>query len=136
MKRVRPRARTINVRRLSRRELERGLREYPEPAVRPKCRAECRGGPRPCPFVGCRYNLFLDVAEANGSIKINFPDLEPCELGESCALDVADRGGATLEEVGELMNLTRERLRQLESAAFVQLGALPQIEAHRGELGQ
>jgi len=27
---------------------------------------------------------------------------------------VADRGGITLEEVGEIMNLTRERIRQVE----------------------
>ena len=35
-------------------------------------------------------------------------------MSETCALDVADRGGITLEEVGELVNLTRERIRQVE----------------------
>ena len=34
--------------------------------------------------------------------------------GETCSLDVADRGGITLEEVGEILNLTRERIRQVE----------------------
>ena len=49
-----------------------------------------------------------------GSIKLNFPDLEVWELEDTCALDVADRGGITLEEVGEILNLTRERIRQVE----------------------
>jgi DNA-directed RNA polymerase sigma subunit (sigma70/sigma32) len=35
-------------------------------------------------------------------------------MQETCALDVADRGGITLEEVGEILNLTRERIRQVE----------------------
>ena len=49
-----------------------------------------------------------------GSIKLNFPDLEVWDMAETCALDVADRGGITLEEVGEILNLTRERIRQVE----------------------
>ena len=35
-------------------------------------------------------------------------------MAETCALDVADRGGITLEEVGAILNLTRERIRQVE----------------------
>ena len=35
-------------------------------------------------------------------------------MKETCALDIADRGGVTLEEVGEILNLTRERIRQVE----------------------
>jgi DNA-directed RNA polymerase sigma subunit (sigma70/sigma32) len=54
------------------------------------------------------------VNEATGAITINFPDREPWELEETCALDVAERGGETLERIGELINLTRERVRQLE----------------------
>jgi DNA-directed RNA polymerase sigma subunit (sigma70/sigma32) len=49
---------------------------------------------------------------------MNFPDKEPWELPETCALDVADRGGVTLEEVGGWLNLTRERVRQLEVHAL------------------
>ncbi len=71
-------------------------------------------GPRPCPYAGCQYHLYLDVSLDTGAIKLNFPDLEVWEMGESCALDIADRGGITLEDVGEIMNLTRERIRQLE----------------------
>lgn len=83
------------------------------PAEMPRTRADCVDGPRPCPFVGCRHNLYLDVTP-NGSLKLNWPDLEPWELQESCALDVADKGPQHLETIGRLLQLTRERVRQLE----------------------
>jgi hypothetical protein len=71
--------------------------------------------------VSCKYHLYLDVNPRTGSIKLNFPDLEVWELPETCALDVAERGGMTLEEVGELLNLTRERIRQVESKGIEKL---------------
>lgn len=76
---------------------------------------------RPCPWVSCKFHLYLDVNPETGSITINFPDLEPWELRDTCALDVAERGGTTLEEVGEIMNLTRERIRQLEVRGLIKL---------------
>jgi hypothetical protein len=59
---------------------------------RPRTRAECVDGARPCPFVGCRHHLFLDVDD-HGAIRLNFPDIAPDELGESCSLDIAERVG-------------------------------------------
>ena len=38
-----------------------------------------------------------------------------------CALDIADQGGLTLEEIGELMGPTRERIRQIEAKALRKL---------------
>ena len=64
--------------------------------------------------MACKHHLYLDVNPDTGSIKLNFPDLEVWEMQETCALDVADRGGITLEEVGDILNLTRERIRQVE----------------------
>src|SRR6185503_20490033 len=88
---------------------------------RPRHRSQCREGERPCLYVSCRYHLYLDVNPVTGSIKINFPDKEPWELEDTCALDVAERGGITLEEVGEIMNLTRERIRQVEVSGLEKL---------------
>ena len=84
----------------------------------PASRSACRGGPRPCPLVSCRYHLYLDVDPRNGSLKLNFPELQPWELPCSCALDVAEDGGVTLDVVGEHMGLTRERARQIEALAL------------------
>lgn len=84
--------------------------------LRPRTRGECQNGPRPCPWVSCAHHLYLEVNDS-GSLKFNHPHLEPWELPETCALDVADAGGATLERVGELVNLTRERVRQIEVRA-------------------
>lgn len=124
------RARTISVKRLSKAELERGRLLYPEDtaSMRPKTRAECLDGPRPCPFVSCAHHLYLDVSPRTGAIKLNFPDLEVWEMTETCALDVADRGGTTLEEVGAIMNLTRERIRQVEVKGLAKLQALQDME--------
>ncbi len=96
--------------------------------ARPRSRAECANGPRPCMFVSCKHHLYLDVNPATGSIKLNFPDKEIWEMGETCALDVADRGGITLEEVGGIMNLTRERIRQVETRGLLKLRAITEDE--------
>jgi hypothetical protein len=120
------RAKTISVKRMTKRELELGRMLFPESddVERPRHRSECSDAPRPCPFVSCQHHLFLDVSARTGAIKLNFPDLEVWEMTETCALDVADRGGTTLEEVGAIMNLTRERIRQVEVKGLAKLAAL------------
>lgn len=127
------RARTISVKRMTKRELELGRMLYPdvEDVLRPRLREDCAQGERPCPFVSCKHHLFLDVSARTGAIKLNFPDLEVWEMTETCALDVADRGGTTLEEVGAIMNLTRERIRQVEVKGLAKLEALKDMSALR-----
>lgn len=125
------RARTMSVKRMTKRELELGRLLNPDVdeseglVAKPTSRAECDGVPRPCPFVSCRHHLYLDVSARTGAIKLNFPDLEVHELpaDASCALDVADLNGVTLERSGEIMNLTRERIRQVEVKALAKMKA-------------
>lgn len=119
------RARTINVLRETKQERELARWLYPDASdvVKPAVREDCDRGVRPCPFVSCKHHLYLDVSPRTGAIKLNFPDLEPWEVEESCALDVADRGGATLEDVGAIMNVTRERIRQVEVMGLAKLEA-------------
>lgn len=79
---------------------------------------------RPCIFVGCRPNLYLDVTD-NGSIKLTRPELDPEEMraSRSCVLDVANHGPLTLDEVGHALDVSRERIRQLEVKALADLHA-------------
>jgi hypothetical protein len=107
-------------------ELDGVIREIE--ASRPHARSQCATGPRPCMFISCKHHLYLDVNPGTGSIKLNFPDKEVWEMGETCALDVADRGGITLEEVGAIMNLTRERIRQVETRGLLKLRAICEDE--------
>ncbi len=116
------RSKTIAPKRLTRDE-KRLAQElvYPEEVERPRTRAECLQMERPCPFVSCEHHLYLDVNPDSGAIKLNFPHLEVWEMPETCSLDVADRGGITLEEVGAILNLTRERIRQVEVRGLVKI---------------
>ncbi len=118
------RSKTIAPKRLTRDE-KRLAEElvYPEDVERPRTRAECRDGARPCPWVACKHHLYLDINPRTGSIKLNFPELEPWDLEHTCALDVAEAGGRTLEEIGVVTNLTRERVRQVEVRGLLALRA-------------
>lgn len=68
----------------------------------PVTRGDCVGGQRPCPWDACRHHLLL---------------------APSCALDVVDANpvGVTLEVVGDLLGVTRERIRQIEEKALRKL---------------
>ena len=88
---------------------------------KPRTRSECKNMKRPCLFITCKYHLYLDVNPDTKSIKFNFPDKEIWDLDETCALDIAENGGCTLDEVGLLLNVTRERIRQLQVKALHKL---------------
>lgn len=120
-RRTRMRSKTIAPKRLTKEELRNRDLLIPLDVERPRTRADCRESHRPCPFISCKHHLYLDVNPETGSIKVNFPDLEVWEMKETCSLDVADRGGITLEEVGEILNLTRERIRQVEVRGLLRL---------------
>ena len=116
------RSKTIAPKRLTRDEKKLAQElVYPEDVERPRTRAECQNMPRPCPFVSCEHHLYLDVNPDSGAIKLNFPHLDVWEMAETCSLDVADRGGITLEDVGAILNLTRERIRQVEVRGLVKI---------------
>lgn len=65
----------------------------------PLSRADCIDGPRPCGWNFCRYYT---------------PD-------STCALDVAEAGGVTLEVIGAHEGISRERVRQIEASALIKL---------------
>ena len=87
---------------------------------KPKHRSQCVDGYRPCPWVSCRYNLFLDIRQ-DGILRLNFPGKEPEDMYQSCALDLAEDGPRTLEQVAIIMGMSKERARQIEDAVMKKL---------------
>lgn len=112
--------------------------------ARPRTRGECApngNGPwshRPCPFVTCRHHLAIDVLssgsissiDGGGGLRADATDAELENFAErissfvaeaagpSCSLDVADVGPHALVDVGEVLRVTRERVRQIQGAAL------------------
>lgn len=98
----------------------------------PMTRAECEDGERPCPYVTCRHHLALDVVGQKARlVDMSLdPTVDPvlgCAPADvvdirmrspSCALDVAEDGEHTLDEIAEYLGLTRERVRQVEEKAL------------------
>ena len=115
---------TVNPRQIAQYEIELGYKLWPKTDhCFPTSRAKCRDLPRPCPYVSCRYHLYLDVNRF-GAVKFNFPDLEVWEIPQSCALDVADRGPLALEKIADLMNLTRQAAQLIEHKAMVHMARI------------
>ena len=106
---------------------------------RPKTRADCAEVQRPCPYVACRYNLYLEAPRGSESITLNFPGKEPGDLAHSCALDVADNDThdgyqigyhCTLSEIAAIFGISRERVRQIEEVAKDKISAaIPAFKA-------
>jgi len=81
----------------------------------PRTRGDCPLE-RPCPHFRCRYHMF----EA-WRLHVGW---SASELTETCALDVADRGPATLNEIAQMWGISRERVRQLEASALRKLARM------------
>lgn len=111
----------------------------PRPRTRSDCLALGPNAARPCPWVSCRYHLYLDIQSYNNSIKLNFPAAqELTDLPATCALDVVDRhpDGLTLEDLGKLLQLTRERVRQIEAKAVKTLARRTNFNMRNHEILQ
>lgn len=94
---------------------------------RPVTRGDCHGGERPCPLVTCKHNLAVyDVLALPDNATADDVAATLLAMRQTCALDVVDAlpGGATLEEIGEAFDVTRERVRQVESKALAHVRAL------------
>jgi len=49
-------------------------------------------------------------------------------MPETCALDVADRGGITLGALGEILGTSKERVRQIQTEALAKVADAGIIE--------
>lgn len=105
--------------------------------ARPRTRGECEDGPRPCPWVSCRYHLAVDVTATQ--TKVIRPELPVEEMADTCALDVAVQHpeGLRQEDVAAILDLSIESIRQTEiaSRAGMRLAGGPDLRALHAEGG-
>lgn len=105
------------------------------PLARPVTRADCQDGPRPCPWVSCRYHLAIDV-EGERVVSTFRPDEEGdpdlFAMPETCALDVADRardeahlGGQELglDEIAKILGIRKAVVKQIVDGLSAKLAA-------------
>ena len=83
---------------------------YPRPAKR----EDCLNNIRPCPWISCKFHMIwmLSKPELKDLSDDGFVD-KIMNLKETCVIDVADRQGSTLEEIGQILGISRERVRQI-----------------------
>lgn len=99
---------------------------------RPKRAAECKETARPCPWVSCEHHLYLSVTPM-GAIRFHHPDREPWELEETCALDVEERGGVTLEQAGSFAGMSVSGAKRIQRAFLTRLRAVLGDPGRRGQ---
>lgn len=91
---------------------------------RPRRRADCAGVPRPCPYVGCRYNTFLDV-RADGRLVRLRGKSGPLAVNPatSCALDIAE-APRSVTEIADLLGVTKGMISRIVDRASQRLRVL------------
>jgi hypothetical protein len=87
---------------------------------KPKTRGDCIDGPRPCPWVSCKYHLYLEV-KPSGRLVVPRPEVDLEEMEFTCALDAAEDHTLTLDEISVYYQVSRERIRQIEMGALRKL---------------
>ena len=83
--------------------------------VAPTNREQCNNNFRPCPWARCKYHLIFET-DIRGQLDDDIVD-KLLSMPETCILDVTDTGEKTLHEVGKILGITRERVRQIEGAS-------------------
>ena len=83
--------------------------------VAPTNREQCNNNFRPCPCARCKYHLIFET-DIRGKSDDEIVE-KLLSMPESCVLDVTDTGEKTLHEVGKILGITRERVRQIEGAS-------------------
>lgn len=86
----------------------------------PRMRRECPSGP--CHHVACRYHLWTErcLDRQGGVVDLR----ETAAWGDpehTCTLREAERGPKTLQEIGRILDLSRERVRQIEAEVLERL---------------
>lgn len=142
----RPRNRSESIKRIAKSTLRADAAEYAHeiallsaaaPTMYAQCEAATLGTEEtPCPYLRCRWHLMSSASPRTGAVKIVLPDADgvpDLTRGPTCALRVVDEnpGGMTLESIAEMLNMTRERVRQIEGTNLRALyGSLDAVGIH------
>jgi len=86
----------------------------------------CMARVEPCTRTMCRYHIHSDARKLQITKSV--------EIETTCSLKLANRGGMTLEEIGSIMGLTRERVRQIETKGTTRLRHTLEKEGYSKEL--
>ncbi len=86
----------------------------------PRTRRECPNGP--CPHVGCRYHLWTERRLDRRGAVVDLRETAVFgNVDHTCILNEIAHGPLTLEAIGGLFELSRERVRQIEADALARL---------------
>lgn len=105
---------------------------------RPTWRSECKDGPRPCPWIACKHNKFIESIDSAGRIQRRIPGSNPEDIDptDSCALDQEEqeervarqKGGLTYQTIGNEFGVSRERIRQIEGKVLKKIRDNPKAK--------
>lgn len=74
---------------------------------------------RPCPYVGCKHHLLIEVNPDTGDMTkaVPFDETSQDDVGDvlsgraqTCSLDVANEGAIAPKQIGALLNVSRQRV--------------------------
>ena len=86
----------------------------------PRIRRECPTGP--CPHVACRFHLWTERRfDQDGAVVALRETPAFGDADHTCTLHETARGPKTLEEIGAILDVSRERVRQIEGEALTRL---------------
>lgn len=105
--------------------------------MKPTYRNSCLSFPRPCCFITCSFHMLW--AFHSHELKNLFTHSDDdivnhlFSLKATCVLDIADKGGVTLEEIAIVLDVSRERIRQIidGSQSNRTIGAIDKLQQNR-----
>lgn len=83
--------------------------------IPPQTRSDCEHGIRPCPHVACKHHIvgcIANLTDEDAAVDAMERRLE-AGVTATCALDIAEDGEHTTEQVAEFMGITPERVQQI-----------------------
>jgi hypothetical protein len=112
--------------------------EEPELVTRPTHRSQCKGGPRPCPWVSCAEHLLWTIPHL--ALKTDDEILDILfKMPETCLLDVTDQAEElpqTIRDIGDALGITHQRVDAILNGRRGHLGVLDKAKKRLGAVRQ